>query len=106
MLRADEFASLDWDSKPSRAQLTDVLRVHDYHYVQKLGEDLSLGGGMETLFGGQALCSLMGRMPCALLIRSPWLVCTISAVPFLNVANAVELFFQDEGVRDHDIAMW
>ena len=38
VLRADEFASIDWDSNPSRAQLTDVLRVHDFSYVQKLGE--------------------------------------------------------------------
>lgn len=38
MLRADEFAALEWDNSPSRAQLSDVLRVHDYQYVQKLGE--------------------------------------------------------------------
>lgn len=40
MLRADEFASLDWDGNPSRAQLADVLRVHDFSYVQKLGEGI------------------------------------------------------------------
>lgn len=39
MLRAGEFASLDWDGNPSRAQLADVLRVHDFSYVQKLGEE-------------------------------------------------------------------
>lgn len=38
MLRADEFSLLEWESNPSRAQLSDVLRVHDYAYVQKLGK--------------------------------------------------------------------
>lgn len=42
MLRSDEFASLDWDGNPSRAQLADVLRVHDFSYVQKLGEGIVL----------------------------------------------------------------
>ena len=37
VLRADEFAALDWESNPSKAQLSDVLRVHDYAYVEKLG---------------------------------------------------------------------
>lgn len=37
VLRADEFSRLDWESNPSRAQLSDILRVHDYNYVQKLG---------------------------------------------------------------------
>ncbi|CAN0339739.1 unnamed protein product, partial [Hapterophycus canaliculatus] len=36
VLRADEFSSLEWDSNPSRAQLADVLRVHDFNYVEKL----------------------------------------------------------------------
>lgn len=38
MLRADEFSGLEWDSNPSRAELADVLRVHDFNYVEKLGE--------------------------------------------------------------------
>lgn len=52
MLRADEFSSLEWDSNPSRAQLTDVLRVHDFKYVEKLGRWLvfSLGLGRQGAF--------------------------------------------------------
>lgn len=38
VLRADEFSCLDWESNPGPAQLGDILRVHDYTYVQKLGE--------------------------------------------------------------------
>ncbi|CAM9799296.1 unnamed protein product, partial [Ectocarpus sp. 12 AP-2014] len=36
VLRADEFSGLEWDSNPSRAELADVLRVHDFNYVEKL----------------------------------------------------------------------
>lgn len=37
VLRADEFSCLDWEGNPGQAELIDLLRVHDYAYVQKLG---------------------------------------------------------------------
>ncbi|CAM9429001.1 unnamed protein product, partial [Chrysoparadoxa australica] len=36
VLRSKEFEDLEWNSEPNRAQLADVLRVHEYSYVEHL----------------------------------------------------------------------
>jgi hypothetical protein len=35
VLRAGEFDALVWDDSPPRAQIADVLRVHDLTYVDR-----------------------------------------------------------------------
>lgn len=80
MLRADEFSSLEWDSNPSRAQLADVLRVHDFNYVQKLG------GWMCSLFlscGCVCLCLVVSecRRAFVFFVKRQFLLTTAVSFP-------------------------
>lgn len=60
VLRAEEFSPLEWDSNPSRAQLADVLRVHDLKYVEKIGKCSIWLTYLGRYFLGVLFCCCMG----------------------------------------------